>query len=313
MKNIFSKLIVLSFVGLMLSCSENERLVDEIFDDTTRGVVLRTVESSLELPEGTDDDFFLVLEMQGAEASEADKIEIYLSFEDKTPENGTTNLERQLYETIPAEEFSTDERLPRTQLRFDLNDLESFFGITGVDYAGGDKFIVQLELHMEDGRVFKRENTSAILDGPFYRSPFTYNANVICPVGDAFTGEYTIESYSPAGPFGGQWPVGSTVNIEMGAGQTNREFDVSWLGFDTTFRFDVLCGNLIVLKTGMGVGCSAIGIHYGPSPDDQVGTYDYTVGEAITDDETITLHFTDNADGDCGASPSAQTAVLTKN
>lgn len=313
MKKIFSKITLFGLIGLMFSCSENDNLVDDLFEGTTRGVVLRTLESSLELPEGTEDDFYTLLELQGAPLSEVDRVEVYVDFQDNTPENGTTEIDEQLFQTIEPSEFTTSERLPRTEVRFDLNDLESFFGITQDDYKGGDRFLVRYELHLTDGRMFTNTNTSAVIAGPFYRAPFRYSAPVICPVGDAFTGEYTIESYSPAGPFGGQWTVGSTVNIEMGAGQTNREFDVSWLGFDTTFKFDVLCGKLVVPKTAMGIGCSAVGIYYGPSPDGQVGTYEYTVGEPITDDETITIHFTDNADGDCGASPQAQTVVLTKN
>lgn len=298
----------------MVSCSTEDRLIDEVFENTTRGVVLRTVESSLELPEGTEDEFFTVLELQGAELSEVDRLEVHVDFRDNTPDNGTTNLQESVFQTITASEFTTDERLPRTEVRFNLNDLESFFGIEEADYAGGDRFIVTLELHMQNGRVFTDTNTSAIISGPFYRSPFRYNAPVICPVGsDKFVGEYTIESYSPAGPYGGQWPVGTTVDIELGEGQTNREFDVSWLGFDTTFKFDLLCGNIIVPKTGMGIGCSALGLAYGPSPDGDTGTYEYTTGEPITDDQTITILFTDNANGDCGGSPQRQEVVLTKN
>lgn len=312
MKKIFSKLTLIGLIGLMFSCSENENIVDFLFDETTRGVVLRTLDSSLELPEGTQDEFFTVLELQGTPISNVDRLEVYVDFTDNTPENGTTNLNEELFQTINASEFTTDERLPRTEVRFNLADLEQFFGITQNDYKGGDRFIVRYELHLNDGRIFTNTNTSATISGPFYRSPFRYSAPIICPVGDAFTGEYTVESYSPAGPFGGQWTIGATVNIEMGAGQTNRQFAVSWLGFNTTFRFDVLCGNLVVPKTSMGIGCSAVGIYYGPSPDGSVGTYDYTVGEPITDDETITIQFTDNADGDCGSTPKAQTVVLKK-
>lgn len=313
MKNIFFKLTLLSFVALLVSCSTEDRLVDEVFEGTTRGVVLRTLESSIELPEGTDDDFYLLLEMQGAELSEVEGLEVHVDFVDNTPENGETTLEESLFTTIAPSAFTTDERLPRAEVRFDLNDLESFFNIQQADYKGGDRFIVTLELHMTDGRVFTDTNTNAIINGPFYRSPFRYNANVICPVGeDKFVGEYTVESYTPAGPFGGQWTVGTTVNIERGEGQTNRQFDVSWLGFDTTFRFDLLCGNIIVPKTSMGIGCSAVGIFYGPSPDGEVGTYEYTTGQPITGDDTLTIIFTDNADGDCGFAPQRQVAVLKK-
>lgn len=311
MKKIISKIILFCLIGLVASCSENDRLVDAVTADTTRGVVLRTLESSLELPEGTNNEFFTLLELQGAELSQVDRLEVYISFKDNTPDNGQTTLQKSLFKTIQPSEFTTSERLPRTELRFDLNDLESFFGIDQSEYKGGDRFTVTLELYMLDGRLFTDSNTNPIINGPFYRSPFSYGAPVICPVGAAFTGEYKVVSYTPAGPFAGDWTQGTVVNITTGAGETNRQFSVSWAGFNTTFRFDLLCGKIAVVKNSMGVGCSAVGLYYGPSPDGQIATYDYEVGQPV-EDGTLTINFTDNADGDCGAGPTSQVVVLTK-
>lgn len=319
MKKIFLKLTIFSFIGLLFSCSTEDRLIDEIFENTTRGVVLRTVESSLELPEGTDDEFYTVLELQGAELSEVDRLEVHVDFQDNTEDNGETTLEEGLFKTIPASEFTTNERLPRTEVRFNLNDLESFFGIEEANYAGGDRFIVTLELHMQDGRVFTDTNTSSIISGPFYSSPFRYNANVICPVGDdKFVGEYTIESVT-AGAFGARpWQPGEVVTIERGAGQTNRVMTPTYgeeLGFELNpdFRFDLLCGEVQVPdEQSTGLGCSAIGLMYGPAASGEVAEYPYVVGEPI-DDATLTIHFSDNAGGDCGGSSNTVTAVLTKN
>lgn len=313
MKKIFSKLILICLVGLAISCSENERLVDQVTADTTRGVVLRTISSGLELPEGTNDQFFTVLELQGVPLSDVDRLEVYVAFTDNTPNNGTRNQSEELFRTITPSQFTTNERLPRVEVRFNLADLEQFFGSTPGASSGGDRYVVRLELHLKDGRMFTNTNASSTLSGPFFRSPFRYNAPVICPVGDAFTGSYTVQSYAPAPTFGLRFATGTVVDIKRGAGQTNRQFAVKWGNFDTTFRFDVLCGKIVIPKTGTGVGCSAIRLSYGPSPDGAVGTYDYTVGQPITDDETITILFTDNADGDCSRTPTPQMVVLTKN
>lgn len=318
MKNIF-KITLLSFIGFLVSCSDTDRPVDEVFDGTTRGVVLRTVSSSLELPEGTDDEFFTVLELQGVELSEVDRIDVYVAFQDATPDNGTTTLNETLYETIPASAFTTNERLPRAEVRFNLADLESFFGIDGTDYKGGDRFIVTLELHLKDGRVFTDTNTSSIINGPFYRSPFRYNANIICPVGsDKFIGDYTIQSVTP-GAFGAKpWNEGEVVEIKAGAGQTNRVMNPTYgngIGFSLNpdFKFDLLCGE-VVIPDGqrVGLGCSAIGLSYGIAAGGVSATYDYEVGEPI-DDETLTLIFSDNSQGDCGGSRNLVTVVMTKN
>ncbi len=312
MKKIFSKIILFGLLGIIFSCDDNDKLIDHVFDQTTRGAILRTLDSSLELPEGTDVEFFTLFELQGVPLTEVDRVEVYIRFVDNTPENGTTTLQESLFQTIQPSEFTTDERLPRAEVRFNLQDLETFFGIPPTAYKGGDRFIVRYELHLTDGRLFTDTNAAATLSSPFFRSPFLFNAPVICPVGDAFLGDYVVQSYSPKGVFGAEWTTGAVVNIKQGAGQTNREFLVTWLGFTRTFKFDVICGKLVIPKTSMGISCSAIGLFYGPSPDRSTGTYDFTVGEPITDDETITLHFTDNADGDCGGSPQNQIAVLTK-
>ena len=319
MKNIISKLILLSFVALIISCSTEDRLVDEIFDNTTRGTVLRTLESSIELPEGTDDDFYLLLELQGAELSEVEKLEVYVSFTDNTPDNGTTTIDETLYKTIAPSEFTTDERLPRAEIQFNLNDLEDFFSIDQADYKGGDRFVVTLELHMKNGIVFTDTNAASQLSGPFYKSPFRYNANIICPVGeDKFVGEYTLESITP-GAFGvTAWLPGEVVTIEKGAGQTNRVMAPTYgenLGFSLTpdFKFDLLCGEVVVPEDqGTGLGCSAIGLMYGPAASGESATYPYAVGEPI-DDETLTIIFSDNYGGDCGESTNTVTAVFTKN
>lgn len=318
MKNIF-KLTLLGFIGLLVSCSDTDRPVDEVFDGTTRGVVLRTVSSSLELPEGTNDEFFTVLELQGVELSQVDRIDVYVAFEDATPDNGTTTLTETLFESIPASAFTTNERLPRAEVRFNLADLESFFGIDNTDYKGGDRFIVTLELHLTDGRIFTDTNTNAIINGPFYRSPFRYNANIICPVGsDKFLGNYTIQSVT-AGAFGVKpWNEGEVVEIKAGAGQTNRVMNPTYgngIGFNLTpaFRFDLLCGEVVVPDAQrVGLGCSAIGLSYGVAAGDVTADYPYEVGEPI-EDETLTLIFSDNSQGDCGGSRNLVTVVMTKN
>lgn len=182
MKNIF-KLTLLSFIGLMVSCSDTDRPVDEVFDGTTRGAVLRTLESSTDLPIGEGgDDFSLLLEIQdGADGNLADFIDVYVTFQDNSPENGTNPKPEALYQTIPSSAFITGERLPRAAINISLAELEDFFGLTEDNYTGGDRFVVRLELHTSDGRVFTDTNTNAIINGPFYRSPFRYNANVVCP------------------------------------------------------------------------------------------------------------------------------------
>lgn len=185
MKNIISKLFLLGFIGFFLACSDEEKPVDRAFEGTTRGAVLRTLESSTDLAIAENaPPFRVLLEVQdGQDGNQTDRVEVYVRYVDRTPEFGlTSNIPEQLFKTIPASDFLTGNRLPRVDLNIFLEELEDFFGVTDEDYTGGDRFVVRLEMHLTDGRVFTNTNTNSTVQGSaFYRARFSYNANLVCP------------------------------------------------------------------------------------------------------------------------------------
>lgn len=316
MKNIFLKSTLFSLVLLLVSCSDTEVLTDHIFEDATRGGILRTLESTTDLPIGlADSGVELLLEVQDEENGDlSDFIEVYASFSHITG-GGTNDRDEVLLKTIPNSEWSFEEELPQALVTATLPELQSALNLEDDDFTGGDRFVVRVELVFKDGRRFSDYNSSAtVLGNLFFASPFAYNANVTCVVPEEnFLGSYTITD-AGLGVLGTQvWDVGTVVTLVADGGPTRRSFDVvhipsAGVGQDaTTFAFDLVCGNInIADNQATGLQCTT-GLFYGPAPNGSTGTYN------AGDDSTITLVFTDNAESDCDETPQNVTATLTKN
>ena len=69
------------------SCEDGDKVIDEVFANTTSGIVLRTVNiESDELPIGQSDSYFgVVVEMQDEEdGALVESLEVYVQFNDNT-------------------------------------------------------------------------------------------------------------------------------------------------------------------------------------------------------------------------------------
>jgi hypothetical protein len=316
MKNIFFKSSLFSLVFLLFACSDTEKTVDQVFDGTTQGGILRTLESSLDLPIGlTDVGVELLLEVQDAEDGDlSDFIEVYASFAHITG-GGANDRDEVLLKTVPNSDWIYGERLPRALVTASLPELQAALNLDENDFTGGDRFVIRVELVFKDGRRWSNHNASAtVLGNLFFSSPFVYNANVTCVVPEgSFTGSYTVTD-AGAGVLGFQvWEVGTVVTMVADGGPTRRSFDIQHIPSAgvgqpaANFAFDLVCGNVnIVANQGTGLQCSS-GLFYGPAPSGQTGNYN------AGDDSVITFVFTDNAGSDCGEGPTDVFATLTKN
>jgi hypothetical protein len=317
MKKIFFKSTLFSLAFLLFACSDTEKLVDQAFDDTTQGGILRTLESSLDLPIGlTDTGVELLLEVQDAEDGDlSDFIEVYASFVHITG-GGANNRDEVLLKTVPNSDWIYGERLPRAIVSATLPELQAALDLGDDDFTGGDRFVIRVELVFKDGRRWSNYNASAtVLGNLFFNSPFVYNANVTCVVPEgSFTGSYTVTSAS-AGVLGFQvWEEGTVVTMIADGGPTRRSFEIVHIPSagvgqpPSIFAFDLVCGNVnIVANQGTNLACAGNPLLYGPAPSGQTGSYN------AGDDSVITFIFTDNAGGACDEGPQNVTATLTKN
>lgn len=140
--------------------------------------------------------------------------------------------------TIPKTAFTTtpDSKYLRTTLTISANDALAAVGFTLADVDGGDSFDFRLIATDNKGRTFTSGQSSGdISGGAYFRSPFFYRVNVVCPsdlggtynystvgwcgssatgtntwTATATPGRYTLDDFS-MGAYDACYGVGSTL------------------------------------------------------------------------------------------------------
>ncbi|MBS42936.1 hypothetical protein [Flagellimonas sediminis] len=200
---IINKLLLATTTALAVftfnSCEESNTVVDEVFDNTTSGAVVRTVRIiSDELPIGqSDSNFSVEVEVQTKEnGSLVQSLEVYITFNDNTIAEGGTDYSssEELVSTIPSSEFYTGEfGLPRYTYEITLPEMLSALGVSEANVDGSDTFAIRFVAVMVDGRRFSNGDNSDTSTGSFFRSPFLYSSTVVCPPKAPSPGTWTIE------------------------------------------------------------------------------------------------------------------------
>lgn len=294
------------------SCEDGDKVFDEIVENETRGAILRTVNIiSNDLPIGdASGNFSVELEVQDQEnGTLVDNIEVYIGFNDNTESVGPgTNVAEALFETVSSSSFSIGEfGLPRFTYVVGLPDMLSFVGRNDTDITGGDQFTIRFELLLSDGRRYSAADNSGTLTGSYFNSPFLYTPTVICPLSAPFSGTFDLSLGNPGVFSGGVFTEGNVEVSEVGT--TIREIATlnypQFGGFDRTFQFDLICGEVVVLpEQDQGLECTAgVPLIYNPSTN--TTTYD------PTDDSSLTIIFLEDTEGTCGG-PVEVTFTLTK-
>lgn len=184
---------------LFQGCDEGDALIDEIFEETTRGAILRTIEiRSDEILVGSNSlegEFDVTLEVQDSEMGNlVESIEVYTRFVDNTNEDGNDlDTDDNLFATIPSSEFYTGEfGLPRLDYTITAQEFASSTGVSIDAIDGGDEFRIRFELVLTDGRRFSFNQNTGTLTGSFFRSPFQYTSPIVCSPSTPTSGEWTI-------------------------------------------------------------------------------------------------------------------------
>ena len=311
MKRYSNKLIMTVMAGTALlfsACQVGDNPIDFINENETRGAILRTVElTSNELPIGVEESLFSgTFEVQDQEdGTLVDFVEVYVGFRDNTDNNdGPGDVPESLFETIDASTFEIGPNgLPRFDYSLTLAEMLSFTGLDEADLFGGDQFSLRFELVLNDGRRYSFEDNTGTLTGSFFRSPFLYTPNVICPVDESFfTGEYSITQLTGSAPFGiGDGFTQPSVTVTAN-GATNRTFGFTYDpgGFDIayTMSIDLICGafaNISGTINSGSLGCDGTSIG---STGSTTATTTYSA--AGGDDQFIITINDFQPDGGCG-------------
>lgn len=214
MKNIF-KITFALFILVTLSCTNDDNIINQVDNSVERGAILRTIEAGPLNFDLRDEErpWPLTVEMEDNNQGELlDKVDVFVTFLDNTPENGNNPLDKQLIKTISSSEFETGpNQLPRTTISLTLPEVVAATGLAENEYSGGDVFRIELELNLTDGRVFTKDDVNGgIAGGSFFQSPFQYSLTLVgCP---PRPGTYTIEMTDA---FGDGW---QSTNANDGPG-----------------------------------------------------------------------------------------------
>lgn len=311
--------LYIALILLVHSCADEELKPIITFDDAGKGAYVRLVSLNQDLvidptqvgSSGIDMDVDFVDPQGGATITDYN---IYITFQDLTPENGDNSKAETQIRAYGPSDFGTSE-LGNVGLSVNIpaTEMLSTLGLTESDINATDRFRVRSEVIDQDGRVFSAANSTppiANFDDAF-GGAFSYNLNVACPVADDFlAGTYTVEYVTDPNPggFGPTISNGSTVTL-VPNGSTVRTFDVTYLpgigGFAQTFSIDLLCEITRFRPHDTGLGCGGGSITLEPGEAD--GTMD------LTDDSEITVTFINQVqDGGCGVAPYPATIRLVK-
>lgn len=220
---------LLAGVALIFSaCSEGDKVIDEVFDNVTRGAVLRTVNLiSSEAPFDDPEGFFaLEAEIQTQEdGNNVSFVEVYTSFVDNT--GGTDSKDEALHETIEPSQFTTGEfGYPRFTSEITISEMKATLGLSDDQVRGGDQFRIRYEIVLDDGRTYSFADNTGTLTGSFFASPFLYTLELVCdPIGPK-GGVYTIEMQDS---FGDGWQTtdgsgGDPLTLTLSTGEVFEIF-----------------------------------------------------------------------------------------
>jgi hypothetical protein len=209
MKKIYKTLIIAMSSILITNCSTEEKAIDEVNNNFTKGAVLKTIK------EDATFDFFNTSSTWSVNLEEQDelkgglfsKIKLYV----KHTTNGVTTAEK-LLKTVPASAFSPGPYgFPRGVISVTLSDVLAILNIAPNGYTTSDTFAMRLELELTDGRKFSAENSGGtVVGGSFFNSPFAYTALFFCPYTDAskYNGDYKVITDTR-----NNYPIGSIVPV----------------------------------------------------------------------------------------------------
>jgi hypothetical protein len=184
----------------IISCSDDEKTIDIVTQNTTRGAILRTLETHYAEfhPGDLSSKFEIDIEEQDLNDGELlSNVEVFLAFIDNTPDNGIIATQEMKYQQLEKEDFEvSNNNLPLTKIRISFNDALNFLALNEEQVLCKDQFTVRLQLNLIDGRSFTFGNNSSIIiaSDTFFTSPFLYFINVVEPIEeDLFTGIYNME------------------------------------------------------------------------------------------------------------------------
>jgi len=236
MKKIINKiLIAILLFASVSSCEEVDNPIYDVFDGVTHGAVLRTLErvnSNFNLFDPNSEWRVVVEEQDELKGGLLSNVEVYVSFIDNKDDGIDNSKPETLIGTISSSEFTTSSNgLPTTNIGYTLAEATSVLGLSGGEYNGGDLFVFRLQANLTDGRNFSADDASGSLQGSYFKSPYQYEAGILCIPSVPFSGDYKIDMQDA---YGDGWQ-GSHITVTIDGVSTEYSIPDKWMGGDPPF------------------------------------------------------------------------------
>lgn len=208
MKNLFKSAVLgLGVVAMTFnSCSDDDNVIDQVFDGVTNGAVLRALNDTADndpIIIGAGNTYTIQIEEQDVQdGGLMDFVNVYVRFNDRTilgedsasgagTDFSTPAGTDVLMRTIQADEFSTDTPFGLPRMDIDITEADFASLLPNEHFNSGDDITVRLELHLTDGRVFSVNNAGGIITGfgSFFSSPFQHTINLDSGIGINYIAE----------------------------------------------------------------------------------------------------------------------------
>ncbi|RDY60630.1 hypothetical protein [Flagellimonas nanhaiensis] len=246
MKNL--KLYFMFALGMLIvsSCSEDDKITNEVVDATTRGAVIRTVNIDPNSFNVFDPSSVWTITAEYQDVTDGEllsDIDVFLDFVDNSEENGTTTATETLFTNIAASAFSQSVNgLPETTFSIGYGEALNLLGVPNdpASVTGGDQINIRLAVNLTDGRSFTDvDATGNVSGGSFFSSPYAYRANIVCPPTVPTPGTWSIEMQDS---FGDGWNDAS-LDVTIDGTTTQYTFTT---GGAASFTFDVPTGTEVI-------------------------------------------------------------------
>ncbi len=333
MKKYINKIAVLSLaLGVICSCDDDEKVVDQILEEVGTGAVLRTIDEDNDLVFNDETDSFdagsaytIILEEQDAEGGALlQSVDIFVNFDDNSPViSGTDTLLISTSEvplqTLSAADFSQGDRgLPQTTVSYTSDELIAATGIDESLVIGKDRFEFRMVLTLTNGEVYTNTDVGGpVSGGSYFSAPFEYFPVIACSITESLAGthSYVATNIIPAPGGGGDcsggdlagtvtWSETDDEGVYASSDMSFGQFDDCYdgrgaaTGEDITIEWD--CTNLapdgeVYLKDGVVI----------PDDDDEDEEITYNYSITNVSGPEMTIEFANSA-GDRG------TVVLTR-
>ncbi len=219
----FIILVALSLAAIV-SCSDPDNAIYDVFDEVSTGGTLRTLErisSDFNIFDLNSKWHIVVEEQDAQKGGLLSKVDVYVSFLDRTPGNDNSTGEV-LVGTFDRSVFETGANgLPVTDIQTTFGESLAALGLEDGDYNGGDIFNFRLELVLTDGRTFSSDDVGDGIQGAYYASPFSYNAGIQCVPDVPFAGPYKIDMQDS---YGDGWN-GASISVVIDGVETKVTLD----------------------------------------------------------------------------------------